>query len=94
MFSTEELDAIDRKYFTVVVADAYDVTLISNNTKHVWYLHNAEMQESDVTLIFHKHRVSHPYHEHGRCRTLGRAIKQIKMHDEFQLNGRKPIHSH
>ena len=36
MFTTEELQAIDRKYFTVIVADAYDVTLISNNTRHVW----------------------------------------------------------
>lgn len=32
MFTTEELQSIDRKYFTVIVADGYDVTLISNNT--------------------------------------------------------------
>ena len=35
MFITEELQSIDRKYFTVIVADAYDVTLISNNTHHI-----------------------------------------------------------
>lgn len=38
MFTTEELQSIDRKYFTVIVADAFDVTLISNNTRHVWYI--------------------------------------------------------
>ena len=43
MFTTEELQAIDRKYFTVIVADACDVTLISNNTRHVWYIHNVEL---------------------------------------------------
>lgn len=43
MFTTEELQAIDRKYFTVIVADAYDVTLISNNTKHVWYMQYGSM---------------------------------------------------
>lgn len=38
MFTAGELQVIDRKYFTVIVADVYDVTLISNNTKHVWYI--------------------------------------------------------
>jgi len=28
MFTTEELQSIDRKYFTVIVADAYDVTVV------------------------------------------------------------------
>ena len=32
MFTTEELQSIDRKYFTVIVADAYDVTLIMDVT--------------------------------------------------------------
>lgn len=40
MFTTEELQSIDRNYFTVIVTDAHDVTLISNNTRHVWYIHN------------------------------------------------------
>lgn len=35
MFTAAELQSIDRKYFTVIVADAYDVTLISNNTRHM-----------------------------------------------------------
>ena len=47
MFTTEELQAIDREYFTVIVADAYDVTLISNNTKHVWYI----ISIRSVTLV-------------------------------------------
>jgi hypothetical protein len=89
MFTTEELQAIDRKYFTVIVADAYDVTLISNNTKHVWYIHNVELKDRNVCLVYHKHKISHPYHSHSRCGTLRRAIRDIKSHDQFQLNGRK-----
>ena len=85
MFTTEELQSIDRKYFTVIVADAYDVTLISNNTRHVWYIHNVELKDRDLCLIYHKH---------SRCRTLRRAIRDIKSHDEFQLNGRKPVYKH
>ena len=53
MFTTEELQAIDRKYFTVIVADAYDVTLISNNTRHVWYIHNVELKDRNLCLVYH-----------------------------------------
>lgn len=28
---------------------------------------------------------------HSRCETLRRAIRDIKSHDAFQLNGRKPV---
>ena len=94
MFTTEELQAIDRKYFTVIVADAYDVTLISNNTRHVWYIHNVELKDRNLCLVYHKHKISHPYHSHSRCGTLRRAIRDIKSHDTFQLNGRKPVYKH
>lgn len=91
MFTTEELQSIDRKYFTVIVADPYDVTLISNNTRHVWYIHNVELMDRNLRLIYHKHHISHPYHIHFRYGTLRRAIRDIKSHDKFQLNGRKPV---
>ncbi len=94
MFTTEELQSIDRKYFTVIVADAYDVTLISNNTRHVWYIHNVELKDRNLCLVYHKHKISHPYHSHFRCGTLRRAIRDIKSHDEYQLNGRKPVYKH
>ena len=32
MFSKEELKSLDRKYFAVIVADEYDVTVMSRNT--------------------------------------------------------------
>jgi hypothetical protein len=51
MFTTEELQAIDRKYFTVIMEDAYDVTLISNNTRHVWYIHNVELKDRNLCLV-------------------------------------------
>lgn len=60
MFTTEELQAIDRKYFTVIVADAYDVTLISNNTRHVWYIHNVELKDRNLCLVYHRHHINHP----------------------------------
>lgn len=94
MFATEELQSIDRKYFTVIVADAYDVTLISNNTRHVWYIRNVELENRDLCLIYHKHHINHSYHSHSWCKTFRRAIRDIKSHDRFQLNGRKPVYKY
>ena len=39
-------------------------------------------------VISHKHRFSHPYHQHGRENSLQQAIKSIQRHDRWQLNGR------
>lgn len=91
MFTQQELDSIDKKYFADIVADQYDVTLMSLNTRHVWQLHNVELPDGDVTVVFHKHHASDPYHTHSRSRTLNRAIRDIKSHDKFQINARKPV---
>ncbi len=91
MYTQQELAAIDRSYFAVIVADEYDVTLMSLNTRHMWQLHNVELPDGEVTVLFHKHHVSDQYHLQGRRRTMRRAIRDIKNHDEFQLNGRKPV---
>lgn len=91
MYTQQELAAIDRSYFAVIVADEYDVTLMSLNTRHMWQLHNVELPDGEVTVLFHKHHVSDQYHLQGRRRTMRRAIRDIKNHDKFQLNGRKPV---
>ena len=92
MYTRQELEEIDRRYFEVIIADEYDVILMSRNTRHVWYLRNVELPDGEVTVILHKHQVSDPYHAHGRSRTMRRAIWGIKKHDLFQMNGRKPVY--
>ena len=89
MYTQQELDSIDKKYFAVIIADQYDVTLMSKNTHHVWQLHNVELPDGEVTLIFHKHKASHPYHQHGRANTLRQAMRSIRGHDKWQMNGRR-----
>ena len=91
MYTRQELEEIDRRYFEVIIADEYDVILMSRNTRHVWYLRNVELPDGEVTVILHKHQVSDPYHAHGRSRTMKQAIRYIKKHDLFQMNGRKPV---
>ena len=92
MYTRQELEEIDRRYFEVIIADEYDVILMSRNTRHVWYLRNVELSDGEVTIILHKHQVSDPYHAHGRSRTMKQAIRDIQKHDLFQMNGRKPVY--
>lgn len=91
MYTQAELDAIDKKYFSIILMNEYDVTLMSKNTHHVWQLHNVELPDGEITVVFHKHHASDQYHTRSRSRTLSRAIRDIKSHDQFQLNGRRPV---
>ena len=70
------------------IADDRNVTLQSRNTGHYWYLHCTGYPTEGTCIIFHKHRFNHPYHQHGRARTLHQAVKNIKGHDEWQMNGK------
>ncbi len=45
MFSAEEIQSIDKKYFNIIAVNEYDVTIMSRNTGHFWYLHNPEYPE-------------------------------------------------
>ena len=91
MFSERELKGLDRGYFNIIMANDYDLTLMSKNTGHYWYLHNPEYPEEGTVIIFHRHNEQLPYHLHSKSSTLSQAVKQIKAHDAFQLNGRRPV---
>lgn len=88
MFTEEELQSIDTKYFMMITVDPYDVTIQSRNTGHYWYLHSTGYPTEGSCIIFHKHRYQHPYHQYGRARTLRQAVKSIKNHDIYQIKVR------
>lgn len=73
MFNTEDLKCLDSEYFCIITVDDYDVTVMSGNTGHYWYLHNPEYLGEGSVVTFHKHKFSHPYRQHGRAnkRTTG-----------------------
>ncbi len=91
MFRTEEIEKLDKSYFNIIMAENYDVTIQSKNTGHIWYIHNPEYPGEGECIIFHKHRASYPYHQHGRARSLGQAVRSIMGHDAFQMNGRRHL---
>ena len=45
MFSNEDLKCLNPEYFNIITKDAYDVTVMSSNTGHYWYLYNPEYPE-------------------------------------------------
>lgn len=45
MYTRQELEAIDRSYFEVIIADEYDMILMSKNTRHIWHLRNVELSD-------------------------------------------------
>ncbi len=54
---------------------------------YIWYIYNMEYPGEGKCIIFHKHRASQPYHQHGGARSLGQAVRSIMGHDAFQMNG-------
>ena len=88
MFDMKELDSLDERYFSVIYKDLYDVTIRSKNTGHFWSLHSPDCPENNIVVIFHSHHAE-PFHMHGRARSLRQAVKGIKRHDRWQMNGRK-----
>lgn len=90
MFTEKDFSVLDSEYLDIISLDPYDVIVISKNTRHVWYIHNPEYPRFGSCVIFHKHKVSHPYHQHGRSNSLRQAVKGIRKHDQWQINGRCP----
>jgi len=85
MFTQKDIDRIDRRYFRVIFAGCYGITLQSKNTKHCWYITHEEYGSYSGCKIYHTHHEGTAYHEHGHGRTLKSCIRQIQGHDEYQL---------
>ena len=62
---------------------------MSRNTGHYWYIHNPEYLGEGTVVIFHKHKFSQPYHQHGRANALRQVVRGIKRHDKWQMEGEK-----
>ena len=89
MFDVKDLESLDPGYFNIIMANEYDVTVMSRNTGHYWYVHCTGVPGDMACIMFHKHKYNHPYHQHGHGNSLRQAITSIQSHDMWQMNGRK-----
>ena len=92
MFNKSELSSIDREYFTVLSANAFQVTLQSKNTLHEWYILSREDRVNGklirTCMIYHRHNRRDGFHPQGSASTLAGAMNKIKEHDTYFLNRR------
>jgi hypothetical protein len=51
MFDATDLSALDPKYFSIIFTDAFDVTVMSRNTGHYWFIHNPEYPTPGTSII-------------------------------------------
>ncbi len=85
MFADKDLSAIDRRYFKVIQATGFVVTIKSKNTGHIWHILIYEHPYGTSCTIMHTHGNPTGWHEHGHGRNLSDYIRQIKGHDRYQL---------
>lgn len=91
MFTSKDIQSIDKKYFTILSSSAFCITLQSNKTKHCWHIVQQSYPHFTSCQIYHTQKESTPYHLHGHAANLYLALKKIRQHDSFQLNGRKML---
>lgn len=92
MFNRSDLATIDREYFTVLSANAFQVTLQSKNTLHEWHILAREDRVHGklirTCMIYHRHNRRDGFHPQGSASTLAGAMNKIKEHDTYFLNRR------
>lgn len=96
MFSSKEMNSIDRSYFTIRFAGCFCIVLQSKNTGHCWQISHEDYGSFQTCHIYHTHHDGTPMHRHGHGRNLESCIAKIKCHDTYQLqkDARKKQTSH
>lgn len=89
MIANKELKLINKKYFTILQAGGFAISIQSNNTRHYWHLIVEEYPHFRHYKVYHKHKQSDEFHVHRDEPNLQTALRHIMEHDRFQMNGRK-----
>ena len=90
MFTQQELQMIDRKYFTVIDTEDNVITLVSKNTHHGWHIYKPKylQRNSRPIIIFHRHENQKEYHKHAAVKSFSNALRHIRKHDRYQIDVR------
>ena len=92
MFTQKEHSLLTAPYFKLIrqTDDFYEIQ--SRCTGHCWIIQKPYVFERYPVRIYRKHTKGTPYyHRHGHANNIGSAIRQIKSHDAYQLNGRRTV---
>lgn len=86
-FSNDKVNNFAPGYFDILASEPEKLLLRSRNTGHIWKI----TREEDCIRLWHKHCERDPFHRHAVFVTLEYALYEILYHDQYQLNGRKPL---
>ena len=89
MFTIDELRQISNRHFQVLNSSAYCVTVRSFLTGHDWHIIVQEYDRHRTFQIYHRHNPTDAFHVHGHKGSFKSALRDIRDHDKFQMNGRK-----
>ena len=78
MITQQEINSIDRNYFTVITAGCYGVTLQSKNTKHCWYVACEDLGYMQTFRIDHTPMKEHPCTSTGTAKHFSPASGRLK----------------
>ena len=89
MFTARERTLLTSPYFRLIRQTDDFFEIQSRCTKHCWIVQKLSYDRYPVR-IYHKHtKGTAYYHKHGHANTVSSAVRQIKSHDVWQLNGRR-----
>lgn len=57
-----------------IMANEYNVTVMSRSNSHCWYMHNLEYSEQGTIIIFYRHSGSLSYHYQRRKKTADSGL--------------------
>ncbi len=86
MFTRKEVNMLHDPYFRVIREGEQFVEVQSVNTGHCWNIYKHQLEKEYKVTLYHKHkRTDEYYHEHRKCRSVIKAIEEIKSHDKYVL---------
>lgn len=93
MFDPRDMRWVDPEYFQVIRRTEWDIEIKSRCTGHYWMLHCTDAPIPGGCEVFHRHHKNFPYHHQWSVCSIHQAVKYIKEHDVYQLNGRQATES-
>jgi hypothetical protein len=91
MFTAKERALLTSPYFRFIRQTDDFFEIQSRCTKHCWIVQKLSYDRYPIR-IYHKHtKGTAYYHRHGHAATVSSAVRQIKSHDTWQLNGRRAM---
>ncbi len=89
MFTTSDINLINKSYFKTIKVNAYAVTLLSRNTKHYWHIIAQDYSTCSAYVIYHRTIDYGEYHYQCSRATFATCLRYIKGHDRYIKNEKK-----